>query len=337
MGNSFNLPAMFRRPGVFIVIAAVFLLSACSSTILVGPLPTPPTVDQYPNGQLLVNTDWLNANLDHPDLTIIDLRDSDDYARGHIPNAVHIQIGDITERINDIPFEFDQEGVQSSLNGVGLTKDKTVVLYDDLGMMNSGRMFWTLEYVGHADVRVLDGGWNAWQADDLPTTVETPDVVPTDYTLDLNPTKLADQDYILEHLEDPEVRLLDARSPAEFRGEVRLADRGGHIPGAINFVWLEALQGGDAVYTIEEDWQAQLEDADLERLKSADELQALLEARGISPTQEIITYCQTLWRGSHLYFMLRLMGYERVRGYDGSWAEWGNDASLPAELESPSS
>jgi thiosulfate/3-mercaptopyruvate sulfurtransferase len=285
--------------------------------------------DQYPNDWLLVSTNWLADRLDDPVLRILDVRDSQAYDQTHIPGAVHMPLGEISSTINDIPLEFDRDEVQDSLNQAGLTPDMTVVVYDNLGMMSASRLFWTLEYVGHEDVRVLNGGWNAWVAEGRPTTSEVPQVEPGNYPLRLEASKIATADYVLDSLEDQGVILVDARSPQEYTGEVKLADRGGHIPGAVNLVWLDALTGGDTVYAIDADWQEQLRDEDVEVFKSAAEIQRLLNDLEITPDKEVITYCQTMWRAAHVYFLLRLMGYENVRGYDGSWAEWGNRSELP--------
>ncbi len=304
----------------------LFVLPAATS----GAQATTPEPDaDYPNAQLLVDTAWLTDHLDDATLRILDMRSASAYAAGHIPGAVSVPLGDIASTIDQVSLEFDGSKVQSTLDRIGLTPDMTAVIYDDLGMMNSARMFWTLDYVGHPDSRILDGGWNVWQADDLLTSTDTPDVALTDYPITLMPERLINADDLLAHLDDPDYAILDARSPQEYTGEVKFSSRGGHIPGAILFSWFDALTGGDTVPATDPNWQAELQDPDVEVFLPADDLQALLADRGVTPDKTVVTYCQTFWRGAHLYFMLRLMGYDDVRGYDGSWSEWGNRTDLP--------
>jgi len=316
----------FRFRWFNILLLSSLLLAQCAGRSDSLELPSS---DQYANGDILVTPQWLDENIARPEILVIDMRPGELYERAHIPGAANIPVEDITSTVEGVPFEFELDEVQQALNRIGLRPESTVVIYDDLGMMSSGRMFWTLEYVGHTDVRLLHGGWNAWTAGGYDTSDVEPQLTPGEYPIRLDASRLVSAEELLEKLEDPNVAIVDSRSPAEYTGEVVLADRGGHIPGAVNLPWLDVLTGGDTVYTTQEGWSSELRDEDVELLKSAAEVQSLLDDLDLSRDQEVITYCQTLWRGAHAYFLLRLMGFEDVRGYDGSWVEWGNRSDLP--------
>ncbi len=224
-----------------------------------GPTPTSIDLSQYPNGQLLANTEWLAAHLNDPSVRILDIRSHQEYQQGHIPNAVNIPVTTITTTINNVPFMFDRRGVQEELDNSGLTPDMIAVIYDNLGMLDASRMFWTLEYVGHKDARILDGGWNAWNADKRPVSRDDPSFQATQYPIKLVSFTLITAQELLQHLHDPSYAIVDARSPQEYSGEVLESARGGHIPGAVNLTWLNDLSGGHLVYTTQPNWQAVLQ------------------------------------------------------------------------------
>ena len=230
-----------------LVLALVILgLAACGGQSAANGEPS----SDYPNADLLVVTSWLADHVDDSHVRIIDMRSAEDYAMEHVPGAVNVPLGDIASTIDNIPLQYDETEVQGALNRIGLTPDMTAVVYDDLGMLSAARMFWTLEYVGHKDVRILDGGWNAWVAESREATADVPNITPTEYPIQLDSLRLVSADEVLARLDDPNVVIVDARSHEEYTGQVKLADRGGHIPGAVNLVWFDALTGGDVVSTV---------------------------------------------------------------------------------------
>ena len=268
----------------------------------------------YGNPQLLVDTQWLAAHLNDRDLRIIDMRNSpEEYAAGHIPGAIYLSVNQIRLALRESGFALPPDyEIEERLGQLGITRETMVVVYDDQGGLNASRLFFTLEYAGHKKVALLNGGVTKWTAEERPLSKAAPQVSKTVYQVHAETQRVAAAGWIVAHLRQSTLALVDARSPAEFRGEDLRAKQGGHIPGAVNIEWTRNLTGDKT-------------------FKPADELLALYEGAGVTKDKMIVTYCQTMHRGAVAYFTLRLLGYSDVRGYDRSWSEWGNDTALPAK------
>ena len=265
---------------------------------------------------LILDGDQLESMLGRPGVLIVDVGDEERYERHHLPGAVQLDY----ESLNGMSppasglLPSDRQ-LGEVLSALGLTPETHVIAYDGGKSGMAARLLWTLDVVDHRRFSLLDGGLTAWLAGGRPTVTDIARPSPTSFRVPAHTQARADKSYILDHLSDPEVVLLDARSPAEFSGQDVRAARGGHIPGAVNMNWTLAF-----------------DDARSPRLRPAEELRKLLEETGVTPDKEIIVYCQTHHRSSHSYIVLKSLGYSRVRGYDGSWSEWGNDPETPIEV-----
>jgi len=264
---------------------------------------------------LIIEANELEKQLDKKNLLLVDLSQAQTYVQYHIPGAVFLEYAWIVHTeppcMGLLP---DQAHLTNVLSALGLTQDTHVVAYDDEGGGRACRFLWTLDVVGHQHYSLLNGGLHAWanEGHRVTSEIDYPSKGKYQATIDNGP--LADRQYILDHLQDENVKLLDARSPQEYAGTKVYALRGGHIPGAINIEWTEAM-----------DTQRNM------RLKQESDLRAMLENNGITPDKEIITHCQTHHRSSYTYIMLKSLGYKKIKGYAGSWSEWGNDENVPIE------
>lgn len=275
---------------------------------------------EYPNPQLLVGPDQLSSRLGRSaDIRVVDFRSTIKYWEGHIEDAVHLWKDDVVQKRNGIPNQVPPEGFIGGVFGsAGIGNQTRVVTYGDNGNIWSSRLFWTLDYYGHQETGLLNGGLNYWKASDKQLTTDPPNLPPEEFNATPDPQKIADSRWILDHLDDPEVQILDTRSPEEYTGEKILpnTERGGHIPGAIPVEWKEAI-----------DWKTQT-------FKPYPELERIYKEAGLKKGNTIVTYCQTGIRAAHGYFTLRLLGYPKVRMYDGSWFEWSNNEDLPVKTGS---
>ncbi len=276
----------------------------------------------YAHPEALVSTDWLAEHLDDPNIRIVESNEDPLlYDTGHIPGAIKI---DWTTDLND-PVKrdyLDSVHFAELLSSKGIANDSFVVFYGDKNNWWATYAFWVFQLFGHTKAAILNGGRKKWIDEGRPLTRDVPSYPRTEYKAPPRDDKTirAFRDEVLKHVQSSGA-LVDVRSPAEYTGE-RLhmpeypnegALRGGHIPGAKNIPWAQAVR----------------EDG---TFKPREELEALYSSKGITPDKDIIAYCRIGERSSHTWFVLTyLLGYPHVKNYDGSWTEWGNSVGLPIE------
>jgi thiosulfate/3-mercaptopyruvate sulfurtransferase len=293
-------------------VATVLLLMA---TIGYSAEQTPS--NGYANLTLLTSPEQVAAQQRDRNWRLVDVRAPEQYAAGHIPGAVNLSMTTLTQTIHGTPGMLAPlTVVTQALGEHGISRESRMVIYDNFGGLRATRLFWILDYLGHGQVSVLQGGFGAWQRQGYAVHQEVPERQPTTYQATPNSEKLANMGWIVMRLKDPNTVLLDARSPAEFSGQVpgHHIERPGRIPGAVNVDWVHNL-----TTTVPR------------RFKAAVELRQLYEQAGVTADKEIVVYCRTGMRASHAYFVLRLLGYPRVKVYDGSFVEWSADITLPVE------
>jgi thiosulfate/3-mercaptopyruvate sulfurtransferase len=271
---------------------------------------------------VLVTTDWLVEHLQDDDLVVAEVDENPDlYEEGHIPGAVKLHW---REDLQD-PVErdlVDRETFEHVLGERGIGNDTTVILYGDKNNWFAAYAYWYLKTYGHGDVRILDGGRQKWIDEGLAITTDAPSPRAKQYKASERDESIrAYRDEVREGLGANERALVDVRSPGEYAGDLIAppgyeqegAQRGGHIPTAASIPWASAVQD-DGTF------------------KSADALRELYGGKGITPEKEVTAYCRIGERSAHTWFVLReLLGYEKVRNYDGSWTEWGNLVDVPIE------
>lgn len=267
---------------------------------------------------LLLEPEDLAPALGSEHLLIIDVCSADNYKTHHVPGAVHIPPAELQCGEKPAPGKIpDKRRLDALFSAAGLAKNKHVVVYDDEGGGWAGRLIWTLDVLGHTQYSYINGGLQAWLASGLPVSSELPTSAASEFCGSWNESVIAEAVDVLDAIEDDDQAIWDARSPQEYSGEKTVAKRGGHIPGAINIDWLELM-----------DRNRQL------RLIDLDALQGRLNELGLSQDKTIITHCQTHHRSGLTYLAMKILGYPKIKGYHGSWSEWGNREDTPIKTGS---
>lgn len=278
--------------------------------------------EKYVHPEVLVETDWVATHRQDREVRLVEVDvDTTAYDQGHIAGAVgwnwQTQLQDQIRRTLASKAQFE-----ALCGAAGVTPETTVILYGDNNNWFAAWAFWQFKYYGHKDVRLMNGGRKKWVLENRPLATDVPRIAPSVYRAKEPDNAIrAFRDQVMNVFTHPEkFNLVDVRSPDEYTGKViappgmsETAQRGGHIPGAQSIPWVQAVR----------------EDGSF---KSAEELKQLYQGKGVTPDKETIAYCRIGERSSHTWFVLRyLLGYDRVRNYDGSWTEWGNLVEAPIE------
>lgn len=288
---------------LFISLILGLIFSACSA-----PQDETSSPETYPNEHLLVSVDELNSILNDENLLLIDARadSTGPYVEGAIHFAAVPELADPNHRIANYMIGPDQ--FQVKMRELGLDNEDRVVIMDEGNNLAAARLFYALEYYGFSNASLLDGGLAAWEDQGFETVNQTETAIETgNFTAEVQSNRFCDFETVMAASSDPDKIIFDVRSEGEYTGEVERAEKSGHIPNAINLEWNNVIESEGIPY-----------------FKSASEIQDLYTAVGLTPDKEIIPHCQTNVRGAHAYFTLRLMGYDSVRPYEASWAEYGN-------------
>lgn len=301
----------------------------------------------------LVTSEWLAGHLGDPGLRVVDVRwrsryengrgisfdDYDGYLAGHIPGAVFAgMIADLSDAQHPIPDTLvPPEQFAQVMGRLGIGNETLVVAYDNMGFpLGSARLWWALSYYGHDRVRVLDGGLRTWQAEGRTLSTDVPTPEAATFVPRVRPEWKASKEDVLAAMDGPETVIVDCLTPELYRGggERHLwGQRPGHIPGAVNVPYMANIDPELATVTAAER-ERMLASGRSFTFGSLETLATLYRNVGATPDRDVITYCGRGYAGACGLLALKLLGYERARLYDGSWAEWSADPTLPTEVSS---
>lgn len=271
--------------------------------------------ERFPNAGLLWRPEELASRLEEQSLVVLDLRPAHELMSGVIPGAVHLDLYGLGHTHTGAECFEEFINMMRSLFALrGINRERRVVLCEENSGMRAARAFWLLEYMGHRDVHLLDGGLGAWRRAGRPLMREMAAPRSISFSIEPNRDIFISADALLGRLSDPGTLPLDTRGEKEWLGRnTRGGPRGGTIPGAVHLEWSRALDETGA-------------------FKSPAALKELFEGAGVTPDRSIVPFCQGGYRSSHTYLALRLLGYRKIENFVGSWKEWGERLELPIEV-----
>jgi thiosulfate/3-mercaptopyruvate sulfurtransferase len=267
----------------------------------------------------LIETGELIALVGHPSVRIVDMRTSlSDYLKAHLPNAIYFHSETLQVPRNGIPAQSLDRIFLERLLGeyLSISNDMSVIIYSEKSNPNATYLAWALDFLGHKRVGIVNGGWEKWVFEKLPTTQNYPSLSPKKFFGKVIRESLAEKQWVRDRLSARDVVIVDARPPKQYSGEEGEEIRKGHIPGARNIFWETTLEGEE-----------------IKTWKKRADLETLFSESGIVRGKEIIVYCRTGREASHLYFTLKyVLGFPNVHLYRGSWVEWSADRNLPIKI-----
>jgi thiosulfate/3-mercaptopyruvate sulfurtransferase len=265
----------------------------------------------YAHPEQLVETDWVAAHGSDANVRIVDMRQTG-YDAGHVPGAVYLSPVAIRDANAPPTFLPTPAAFEQMMARLGIGDDTRVIAYDERGGIYAARLWWILNYYGHSNVALMNGGWLKWAEEQRPTLPGAVSVSAGRFTPRAQPTWVATAADVVASIDKPGVKILDARTTAEIEGkDLRNIRRAGFVPSSTPVYWEDLLNLPQRTF------------------KSADELKQIYESHGVTPAQEVIAYCQVGMRASVDLFALHLIGYDKLRNYYGAWEEWGNRDDLP--------
>jgi thiosulfate/3-mercaptopyruvate sulfurtransferase len=265
----------------------------------------------YVHPEQLVETDWVAAHARDANVRVVDMRQSG-FAEGHVPGAVYLSPVAIRDAKAAPTFLPTPAAFEEMMGRLGIGNGTRVIAYDERGGIYAARLWWILRYFGHDNVALMNGGWSKWAAERRETSTDAAAPPAARFRAQPHPAMVATATDVVAAINKPGIRIVDARTTGEIEGrELRGIKRGGFIESSVPVYWEDLLDAGTKTF------------------KTADELKAIYESRGVLPSQEVIAYCQVGMRASVDLFALHLIGYSNLRNYYGAWEEWGNRDDLP--------